>query len=89
MVDEKTGATLALLKFPVGIADEIHNHPNANQVCVGISGEAEMQDGSLAELSQKSVFVFPKGEKHGATNFTKEGIILSYWDGSPEPEVVE
>jgi hypothetical protein len=88
-IDEKTGATLALLKFPVGIADRIHTHPEANQICIGMSGEAEMANGALAELNPNGAFIFPKGEAHGATKFTKEGIILFYWDGSPKPEVVK
>ena len=28
--DPKTGATLALVKFPKGVADKIHSHPEAN-----------------------------------------------------------
>jgi len=33
--DEKSGATLALIKFPEGVADKIHSHPEANQIVIG------------------------------------------------------
>lgn len=85
--DEETGATLALLRFPVGVADEIHVHPEANQICVGLSGEIEMPDGSRFHLRPDAVWIFPKGEEHGATEFAKEGLILFYWDGPPRPVV--
>ena len=84
--DEKTGAMMTLIKFPVGVADQIHSHPEANQFCYGISGEFEGQDGNKHPVN--GIFLlFPKGEKHGSTNFTMESIILFYWDGSPTPEV--
>ena len=28
--DRKTGATLVLVKFPPGVADKIHSHPEAD-----------------------------------------------------------
>jgi 2,4'-dihydroxyacetophenone dioxygenase len=84
--DDETGAMMALLKFPVGVADKIHSHPEANQFCYGLSGEIEGPDGE--KLSFEGILaLFPKGEKHGATNVTKESIMLFYWDGPPTPEV--
>jgi 2,4'-dihydroxyacetophenone dioxygenase len=86
--DEKTGATMALIKFPVGVSDKIHSHPEANQLCLALSGAAELTEGEAIPL--KDVFVhFPRGERHGATNWTEEGIVLFYWDGPPRPEIVE
>jgi len=86
--DEDTGATMALIKFPEGISDKIHSHPEANQYCLGLSGEAMLTAGKVTSL--EGVFVyFRKGEKHGATNWTKEGIVLFYWDGPPRPEIEE
>jgi 2,4'-dihydroxyacetophenone dioxygenase len=87
--DEKSGATLALIKFPEGIADKIHSHPEANQIVIGLSGEMEMPDGSLATLTPTAVYIFEKGEKHGASNVTKECLTLFFWDGPPKPEVHE
>ena len=87
--DEKTGATLALIKFPEGVADKIHSHPEANQIVLGLSGEMEMPDGSLTPVSPNSVYLFDKGEKHGATMVTKDVLTLFFWDGSPKPEVHE
>ena len=87
--DEKTGATWALIKFPVGVADRLHTHPEANQFSFPLSGEVEMADGSIVELNGKAASITLKGEKHGRTNFTKETISLFYWDGPPDPEVVE
>jgi quercetin dioxygenase-like cupin family protein len=86
--DEKTGAIVALVKFPVGVADRIHAHPEANQLVYGLSGEIEMGDGSKVPV--EGLFLdFPKGEKHGATRFTKEATVLFYWDGPPTPQIDE
>ena len=81
-VDEETGATMALVKFPVGVADEVHRHSEANQLVYGLTGEVEMPDGD--RMSLEGVFTYtPKGENRGATKFTKKSILLFYWDGSP------
>ena len=88
-INEETGATWALIKFPPGIADKRHTHPKANQMILGLSGEVEMTAGSLMELHGQTAFIFKKGEEHGRTPFTKETILLFYWDGPPDPEVVE
>ncbi len=78
--DEETGAMMALLKFPVGVADEIHSHPEANQLIYCLTGEIESPDGIRTPMD--GVFTHtPKGEKHGASKCTKEAIILFYWDG--------
>ena len=88
-IDEKTGATLALIKYPPGVADKLHTHPEANQFFFPLSGEVEMKDGSMFIPKADGVQIQFKGEKHGRTNFTKETIVYVYWDGSPKPEVVE
>jgi hypothetical protein len=31
--------------------------------------------------------IMDKGGKHGATRFTKESILLFFWDGPPKPIV--
>jgi 2,4'-dihydroxyacetophenone dioxygenase len=86
--DDKTGAMMALVKFPVGVADKIHAHPEANQFVYILSGEIERDDGSRVPV--EGMFGhFPKGEKHGATKITKETIILFYWDGPPTPQIDE
>jgi quercetin dioxygenase-like cupin family protein len=87
--DEKTGTTLALIKFPEGVADKIHSHPEANQIVIGLSGEMEMPDGALVTVSPNSVYYFDKGENHGATKVTQECLTLFFWDGSPRPDIVE
>ncbi len=86
--DERTGAILALIKFPVGIADKIHSHPEANQICIGLSGECRMPRGILP-LSPNMVISASKGAKHGATDITKESVFLFFWDGPPRPKVDE
>jgi hypothetical protein len=49
--DKKSGATLALLKFPPGVADKVQSHPEANQISIGFSGEIEMPpSGAIAQL---------------------------------------
>jgi quercetin dioxygenase-like cupin family protein len=86
--DEKTGAIVALVKFPPGIADKVHSHPEANQFLYGLSGEIELRDGSKAAV--EGIFVhIHKGEKHGATTCTEESTFLFYWDGPPTPQVDE
>ena len=84
--DKKTGATLALIKFPKGVADKIHSHPEANQIIIGFSGEVEMPNG-LLPLSPNMIISTSKGVKHGASHFTKESIFLFFWDGPPKPKV--
>jgi len=84
--DKKTGATLALVKFPKGVADKIHTHPEANQIVIGLSGEVMMPSG-IMPLSPNMVITTSKGTKHGATNVTKESISLFFWDGPPKPKV--
>lgn len=60
--DEETGAMMALLKFPVGIADEIHSHPEANQLIYCIEGEIETPDG--VKIPMGGVFTHtPKGRE--------------------------
>jgi hypothetical protein len=88
-VNEETGATWALVRFPPGVADKRHTHPKANQLTLPLRGEIEMPDGSLFRCNGQGVIIFEKGEPHGRTNFPKETVVLFYWDGPPEPEVVE
>jgi quercetin dioxygenase-like cupin family protein len=86
--DKKTGATLALVKFPKGVADKIHSHPEANQIVIGLSGEVMMPNG-IMPLSPNMVITTSKGTKHGATHVTKESISIFFWDGPPKPKVEE
>jgi quercetin dioxygenase-like cupin family protein len=88
-VDEESGATWALIKFPPGIGDKLHTHPQANQLTFGLSGEMKRPDGTLMQANGTSATIFPKGEVHGRGNFTKESLLLMYWDGPPDPEVAE
>jgi len=46
---------------------------------------------TLTELKQQKpeLFFFPKGERHGATEFTEETTFLFFWDGPPAPQVGE
>ena len=78
--DEKTGAKMALIKFPVGIADKPHCHPEADQFAYCLSGEAETGAGERISMDGR-FFYFPKGEIHGETKITKETVALFYWDG--------
>ena len=86
--DKKTGATLALVKFPMGVADKIHAHTEANQIVIGLSGEVTMPNGPMPLLSN-IVITTSKGAKHGATPIIKESISLFFWDGPPKPKVGE
>ena len=84
--DPGTGATLALIKFPKGIADEIHSH-TAKQYTIGLSGEVLMPpDNKPMKLQPNMLATVDRGGKHGATEFTEESIILFFWDGSTKPE---
>jgi hypothetical protein len=78
-VNEETGATLALMKFPPGLVDKIHTHPKANQIVHPISG---LNGG-------KGVGITVKGEPHGGAEVQEETILLFYWDGPPDSELVE
>ena len=60
--DKKTGVTLALIKFPPGVADRIHSHPEANQITIGLSGEVEMPtNGVIAPLQPNMTLSMDKG----------------------------
>ena len=88
--DPKSGATLALVKFPKGVADKIHSHPEATQITIGLSGGLLMPpDNKPMKIEPNMVVTAPKGGKHGATDFTEESIFLFFWDGPPKPEVHE
>jgi mannose-6-phosphate isomerase-like protein (cupin superfamily) len=81
-----SSSTLALVKSPEGVADKIHSHPEANQTTIGLSGEVEMPpDGVITPVQPNMAMIMPKGGKHGATRFTKESMVLFFWDGSPKP----
>ena len=86
--DPNTGATLALVKFPKGVADKIHSHPEATQITIGLSGERARKmspDAEPMKAEPTTVVTAEKGGKHGATDFTEESIVLFFWDGSPKP----
>ena len=88
--DPKTGATLALVKFPKGVADKIHSHPEATQITIGLSGELKMSpEAEPMRVEPNMVVTAPKGGKHGATDFTEESIVLFFWDGPPKPIIHE
>jgi hypothetical protein len=78
-MNEETGATWALIKFPPGIADKIHTHPKANQLILPMSGP---NAGKVARIDVK-------GDPHGGSHIEEEIIGLFYWDGPPDPVVVE
>jgi quercetin dioxygenase-like cupin family protein len=80
--DKKTGATVALVKFPVGVPDEVHSHPEANQFVYTIDGEVEDKKGNIKPLGGIFTYV-PKGKNHGGTKCTKEILLLFFWDGPP------
>ena len=78
--NEETGALMSLLKFPVGLGDDLHSHPEANQHAFWLDGE--LMDDENKRVPLKGTYIhFPKGVKHGKTVFTKESIALFYWDG--------
>ncbi len=83
--DKKTGALMVLLKFPPGVADKIHSHPEANQIAIGLTGEVLMPDGRVNPVEPNLGVCIDKATKHGATEFTKETIGLFFWDGPPRP----
>ena len=88
--DPKTGATLALVKFPKGVADKIHSHPEATQITIGLTGGLLMPpDNVPTKLEPNAVITAPKGGKHGATEFTRESIVMFFWDGPPKPQLHE
>ena len=88
--DPNTGATLALVKFPKGVADKIHSHPEATQITIGLSGGLLMPpDNKSMKMEPNMVVTAGKGVKHGRTDFTEESIALFFWDGPPKPETHE
>jgi hypothetical protein len=48
-----------------------------------------MPNGKLNQLNRNGVTIYKKGEPHGNADFTKETLMLFYWDGNPESEIVE
>ncbi len=43
----------------------------------------------IMPLIPNMVMTAEKDGKHGATNFTKESIVLFFWDGPPKPKIHE
>lgn len=78
-VNEETGATWALIKFPPGLADKTHIHPKANQLTCPLTGP---NAGKVAQITVK-------GEPHGGADIKEEIIVLFYWDGPPDSELIE
>ena len=77
-VNEETGATWVLMKWPPGLLDKKHTHPKANQLTLAMTGPS----------AGKRVGITKKGEPHGGSIVEEERIVLFYWDGPPSPEVV-
>jgi len=48
----------------------------------GLEGEYEDKEGNRISLKGRFPYV-PKGVKHDATKFTKESVLLFFWDGPP------
>jgi hypothetical protein len=86
--NEETGAIIALVKFPPGIADKLHTHPEANQIAIGLSGAINTPKG-VVHPDGTNLNITKKGEIHGQGSFAEESIALFYWDGPPKPETVE
>ena len=83
--DPKTGATLALMKFPKGVADEMHTH-EGTQITIGLSGELLMPpNNDKLKLEPNMVGTAKSGGIHGGTMFTEESIVLFFWDASTKP----
>jgi hypothetical protein len=84
--DEKTGASLALLKAPTGKwPDRPHAHPNANEWTISWSGEVEAADGTRTKVSADDIsFGFnPKSKTHSSSGgkIIQELMWLRYQDG--------
>ena len=78
-INEETGATLTLMKFPPGVVDKVHTHPKANQTVLPLTGAN----------GGKMVGITKKDEPHGGGVVKEETILFFYWDGPPDPELVE
>jgi hypothetical protein len=83
--DEKTGAKMIMLKFPVGVSDKPHIHPKANQYAYFLEGESKGPDGNLLPVNGWFIYT-PKGMKHGGSTITKEILLIQFWDGPLDPE---
>ena len=71
--DKKTGATVALVKYPVGTIPKTHTHPKATEVAFIIEGESKGAFGLTR-----------KGSSHGKITekpLKTETIVLLNWDG--------
>ncbi|MHA1939077.1 MAG: hypothetical protein ACXACD_07330 [Candidatus Thorarchaeota archaeon] len=75
-----TGAMFTVMRFPPGLSDAPHIHPEANVMAYIISGETERPDGSRVQLSGNFNFR-PKGTLDPGYNITHETILIAYWDG--------
>jgi hypothetical protein len=67
------------MKWPPGLLDKKHTHPKANQLVYPVTGA----------LAGKGVSVTKKGEPHGESVVKEEMMMLFFWDGPPDPELVE
>lgn len=83
--DEETGASWVLMKWPPGVLDKIHSHPEANQYVFVLEGEAELPNGTKAPINGMFMYT-KKGLEHGGTKISKETLVLFHWDGPSHPK---
>ena len=76
--DEKTGGLTVLRKFKAGTTIPAHTHPLANEKAYILSGEWE-EDGVV--YTAGTLFVAPRGEKHGPHVARTEVLSLTSFDG--------
>ena len=57
------------------------------QFTIGLSGEVLMPpDNKPMKVQPTMLAPVEKGDKHGATEFTEENIMLFFWDGPTKPK---
>ena len=77
----ETGAMITLTKFPIGLSDAPHIHPEATVMGYVLSGEIELPDGTIVSFPPHGFNCRPKGMLDMGYKITKETIILAFWDG--------
>jgi hypothetical protein len=76
-----TGAMITLTKFPIGLSDAPHIHPEATVMGYVLSGEMERPDGTIVSFPPHVFNCRPKGMLDMGYKITKETILLAFWDG--------
>ncbi|MHB1536118.1 MAG: cupin domain-containing protein [Acidimicrobiales bacterium] len=83
--DERTGASIALVRFENGVGIPLPHEHASNQFMFCLQGAYEYTASSRL-LTPGSFYMNPKGNVHGPTIAHEESVLLEIYDGPHYPK---